>query len=384
MRGVYTAGMHARLPAQLFLLLLASTSFTPLSLAQGMIDDDEQRSFEARVDAVEPVSCSDGGTGCRRLTLTGESGMFDGERIEIETDPDDALGGMTAAYEPGDRVIVQTQRIGSERYFFISDRMRRTPLLWLAGLFAAAVFLFGGWGAMRSFLGMIATAAVLLLFILPRMLAGDPPLLVALIGSGMIMLLTFLLGHGRSLKTLAALAGTAGSLLLTGLLAAGFSAYARLTGTADEEMLFLLQDFPELNANGILLAGIIIGSLGVLDDVTIAQASVVFELREANARWSLRRLYRSAIRIGADHIAAAVNTLVLAYAGASLPLLLLLVAAPAGEPWWIFLNREMIATEIVRTLVGSIGLLAAVPLTTFFASWLASRHNSHEQPNAGI
>lgn len=352
-------------------VLLTASLLAPLTTAAQ--EDDTQESFEARIDTVMPADCADGSAGCRTLTLTGETGTFKGESISIQTHPDDDLGGMTAAYEPGDRVIVQTQQIQSERHFFISDRVRRTPLLWLAGLFAAAVFAFGGWAAMRSFFGIIVSFAILLLFVLPRILAGDSPLVIALIGSVVIMLLTFLLSHGLNRKTVAALAGTAGSLLLTGLLAASFSVYAHLTGTADEEMLFLLQDYPDLNTAGILLAGIVIGSLGVLDDITISQSSAVFELRRANAQWSARQLYRSAVRIGSDHIAAAVNTLVLAYAGASLPLLLLLLASPAGEPWWVFLNREIIATEIVRTLTGSIGLLAAVPLTTFVASRLAVR-----------
>lgn len=360
--------MHLRIALHAALLL---SFFSPHVLhAQ---DEEPQSSFEAVVTEAADVPCSDGGTGCSRLTLTGASGDFEGEPIVIETDPDDDLGGMRTSYRPGDRVILQTQEIQGERFYFISDQVRRTPLLWLALLFAAAVFAFGGWRSLRSFLGLIASFAVLLAFILPRILAGDPPLVIALLGSFVIMVLTFLLSHGLNRKTAAALAGTAGSLVLTGLLAAGFSVYARLTGTADEEMLFLLQDYPGLDTSGILLAGIIIGSLGVLDDITISQASAVFELRRANALLSARELYRRAVRIGADHIAAAVNTLVLAYAGASLPLLLLLLASPAGEPWWIFLNREMIATEIVRTLTGSIGLLAAVPLTTLIASLLAVR-----------
>jgi uncharacterized membrane protein len=196
---------------------------------------------------------------------------------------------------------------------------------------------------------------------------------IALVGSFIIMIVTFLICHGWDKKTIAAFGGTAVSLIVTALLAYSFSIYASLMGTADEEMLFLLSEFETLDARGILLAAIIIGTLGVLDDVTIAQASAVFELKKANTQMTIQQLYRSAHRIGSDHIAAAINTLILAYVGTSLPLILLVVAIPTGESWLTFLNREMVAQEIVRALVGSIGLLAAVPLTTLFAALLVSR-----------
>lgn len=366
--------MTARLFAFVALLLSLHTAIPAYA------QESDAVSFEARVERVQPTECTDGGSGCANVTLRGLTDEFENQEIAVRTNSVESLGVSAPTYEPGDRVIVQSELIGDERQFFISDVVRRPALLWLATLFIAAVCAFGGLGAIRSFIGMIASFLVLIFFMIPRILAGDSPLLVALIGSAVIMIVTFILCHGWNKKTMAAFGGTALSLIATGILAFGFSVYARLTGTADEEMLFLLSDYPTLNSGGILLAGIIIGTLGVLDDITISQASAVFELRGANPRWSARELYRSACRIGADHIAAAVNTLVLAYAGTSLPLLLLLSAAPAGESWWMFINREMIATEIVRTLVGSIGLLAAVPLTTFIASQFAVRTHPHEHP----
>lgn len=353
-------------------MLTALFFFLPFSaFAQG---DTEQYSFEAEITAVEQTSCeNDPQSLCHLITATADNGPLEGTQIQIMHDAADDLGERTVTYSPGMHVIVQAQEMAGESQYFISDIVRRTPLIWLAVLFALAVFLFGGLGAMRSFLGMIVSMCILLLFILPRILAGDSPVFISLIGASVIMIITFLLCHGWNPKTWAAFGGTAASLLVTAILAAGFSVYAHLTGTADEEMLFLLGDYPSLNTRGILLAGIIIGSLGVLDDITISQASAVFELRKANPAMSMAKLYRSALRIGADHIAAAVNTLVLAYAGTALPLLLLLIGVQAGESWYTFINREMIATEIIRTLTGSIGLLAAVPLTTLLACVLAMR-----------
>jgi uncharacterized membrane protein len=352
------------------LLSVLLVSAVPVVHAQ---EPDGEETLEARITAVNDIPCDDGSDGCRQWSLTGLTGSMDGAQFSIVTDADDGIGVTTPDFRTGDRVIVQSQLANGQRQFILSDIVRRTPLLWLCVLFVAAVWIFGGLKTMRSFAGMLASLAVIFLFILPQILHGRPPVFIALIGSFVIMALTFLLGHGWNRKTLAAFVGTCGSLLLTAVLAWGFAVYAHLTGLADEEISYLLNDYPGLHTQGILLAAIIIGTLGVLDDITIAQSSAVYELRGANPRWTAAHLYRSAHRIGTDHISAAINTLILAYAGTALPLLLLLAGVPSGESWWIFLNREPIATEIVRTLVGSIGLLAAVPLTTWIAALWAVR-----------
>ncbi len=353
-----------RLPL-LPLLLLPTLSF-----AQGNAEE-EQQVFDARIQTVEMQTCD--GQSCAAITLIGQSGAFKDERFSITMDEQDALGGRLEDYEPGDRVIVQTQILQEDRVFFISDRIRRPALLWLGILFVVSVLLFGDMGALRSFLGTAASFVMLFLAILPAILRGMSPVLVAILGSIVIMLISFFSSHGINRKTLAALGGTTISLILTGILARIFTSLADLGGIAQEETLFLLSEYPDIDTRGLLLAGILIGTLGVLDDVTISQSSAVMELKRANPLLSARDLYRRALRIGSDHIAATVNTLILAYAGASLPLLLLLVGVPAGESWLTMINREVLATEIVRTLVGSIGLLAAVPLTTLLASRLAQK-----------
>lgn len=357
----------------LFSLVVLLGTFQPtLGFAQS---SDSEETFEATITHMENTPCEDESSGCIQWTLSGKTGVMADKKFSVITKPSDEIGTTTPKYKIGDRVIVQTQIINGERQFFLSDIVRRTALIWLGALFVILVWLFGGWRSLRSFAGMVASLFVIFFYILPRILAGDSPVSTALIGSLVIMALTFILGHGWHKKTFAAFIGTCGSLLFTAILAWIFGAYAHLTGLADEEMFYLISDYPTLNTSGILLAAIIIGTLGILDDITIAQASAVFELRGANPRWSAVELYRSACRIGADHIAAAVNTLILAYAGTALPLLLLFAGGSSTESWWIFINREAIATEIVRTLVGSIGLLAAVPLTTWIASLMAVNTN---------
>jgi uncharacterized membrane protein len=194
---------------------------------------------------------------------------------------------------------------------------------------------------------------------------------VALVGASAALLVNLYLAHGFNVRTTTAVLGTLASLALIGVLAAGFVALTHLTGLADEEASYLQALSSQIDLRGLLLGGIIIGSLGVLDDVTVTQASAVWELHEANPTYGPRPLYSSALRIGRDHIASVVNTLVLAYAGASLPLLVLFVEADRGLR--DVLTSETVAAELVRTLVGSVGLVAAVPLTTALAALVAGR-----------
>jgi uncharacterized membrane protein len=212
---------------------------------------------------------------------------------------------------------------------------------------------------------------VIFIFILPKISAGANPVGIAILGALMIIPPTFFLSHGLNKKTLVAMGGTLIALIITGILANIFVEAAKLTGFASEEAGFLqVAKGGAINMKGLLLAGIIIGLLGVLDDVTVSQAAIVFQLKEANDRLKFNQLYQRAMRVGQDHIASMINTLILVYAGASLPLLLLFLDNP--HPFSEVVNYEIIADEVVRTLVGSIGLILAVPLTTLIASLAAS------------
>ncbi len=206
---------------------------------------------------------------------------------------------------------------------------------------------------------------------LPALLEGRDPLQVAIVGSAAIMFVALYLSHGVSVRTTVALFGTLVSLGLTGALAALFVAVGSFSGLVSEEAIFLSASSAEIDLRGLLLAGILIGALGVLDDVTVTQTSAVFELHAANPRLGRARLAAGAMRIGRDHIASTVNTLVLAYAGASLPLLLLFVLA--AQPVTDTLTNEVVAQEVVRALVGGLGIVASVPLTTALAVLVASR-----------
>jgi uncharacterized membrane protein len=239
-----------------------------------------------------------------------------------------------------------------------------------------------GWKGVRALAGLGLSLVIVVGFIVPAILDGRSPEGVAIVGALAIMLVTIPLAHGLGPATVAACLGTSGSLLLTLGLASLFTELAHLTGLSSEEAIYVRATSGDVSLQGLLLAGMVIGALGVLDDVTITQASTVLALRQANPNLGTAALFRGALGVGHDHIAATVNTLFLAYAGASLPVLLIFNLS--GTSFSDALNSEAVAAEVVATLVGSIGLIAAVPVTTAIASLLATRSGASPLPTARL
>jgi len=258
---------------------------------------------------------------------------------------------------------------------------RRMPMLWLAMAFAALVVVFGRVRGALALVGLGASLVIVVRFVVPALVEGESPVAVATIGSLAVMLLTIVLAHGLGPKSLAAILGTAASLAATILLALLFTKLAYLTGFSSEEANLLQANDAGLSLEGLVLAGIVIGALGVLDDVTVSQASTVMALRRANPSQRAGELYRGALTVGRDHVAATVNTLVLAYVGASLPILL--VFGAGGTPFVDAISREAVAEQVVAMLVGSIGLILAVPVTTWLAAVLAARLPAGELEGSG-
>ena len=310
---------------------------------------------------------------CSLLELEITDGVDEGQTIAL----DHTESPSTPSIAEGDHVVLGYEPAaepGSE--YFYADRQRGRPLLLLGLLFAAAVVALGRWGGLRALVGLGLSLLLLVTFLLPALLRGTNPLAVAVVAASAVMVVSLYLAHGVTVRTTIALLGTLVSLVLTGLLAAAFVAAGRFTGLASEEATFLNAVAGQVELDGLLLAGVIIGSLGVLDDVTVTQAAAVWELHLANPAYRVRELYASALRIGRDHIASTVNTLVLAYAGASLPLLVLF--SLANRDLGDVLTGEVIAQEVVRTLVGSIGLVASVPITTALAAWVVTRPQAND------
>ena len=305
-----------------------------------------------------------------------------GEAIVIERQflEGDTIG---LPVQAGDRVLVTANENPGGTAYFIADRSRAQPLWWLAVAFCALVALVGRSRGAWSLLGLAASFLVIVRFILPAILTGWDPVVATVLGAGVIAFATLVLAHGANWKTAAALGGTALSLALAFALARFGVGFVELTGLADEHSVALnILSESAVDARGLLLAGIIIGALGVLDDVTATQASAVFELRRANRALGVGELFARGLNVGRDHIASTVNTLVLAYAGASLPLMALL--ASQAEPLGLLVSRDLLATEIVRTLVGSMGIVAAVPITTGIAAVLAASGRAEGEETAPI
>ena len=332
------------------------------------------RVLSGSISSIHEVPCPDGSTG---NSGNGQARPAGCGTAEVELDDRRTVtanlpaGAAAPDVSVGDDVtLTYTRSAPANLRYQVVDQQRGTQLWVICAAFALAIVAFGRWRGLAALAGLAITFAVLLRFVVPAILDGKPPLLVAVVGASFIMLTVLYLTHGVSRSTTVAVLGTLASLALTGVLAAAAVAATSLTGVADEATAYVGEVY-SIDTRGLLLAGIIIGALGVLDDVTVTQTATVDELARANPSYPPSTLYRGAIRVGRAHIASVVNTIVLAYAGASLPLLVLILAG--SESLGRTLSDQLIAQEIVRSAVGTLGLIAAVPITTGLAALEAGR-----------
>lgn len=326
--------------------------------------------IQARIVEVRPGTDEPGVPDSRVLLLSGEQAgaiidaFLQGPSGQQEV-PD---------YAVGDEVVVNVSQQGEDGTFVaVADRYRAPVLALLVGVFAVAVTIVGGWRGIRSLIALALTLAVVVRIVVPLLLAGWDPVPVAVAAATAVTAATFLLTEGARRTTLAAAAGTFLSLALTALLAVAFNTLARFTELQGQGDLVYIQTVgrPDLDLGGLLLAAVIFGALGVLDDVTVTQAATVHELHETDPRASRRTLFGRAMNVGRSHISATVNTLALAYVGASLPLIVLFAAG--GQDPVLTVSGEIVAVEVVKALVGSVGIVAAVPLTTAIAVAVVGR-----------
>lgn len=335
--------------------------------------EDKSQKIEERLEAVvTKVSgekiLNDGGVKrtYQNIVLIVTTESHKGKVITVENGKIPIINSV--AYRVGDKVSVSvTKDSEGKDTYFITDYIRRDSLYWLFALFIILTLIIGGLRGAYSLLGMFISFIIILFFILPQILSGKDPILIAIISSLWIIPITFYLSHGINKKTSSAVLGTLIALILTGILAKFFIDIAHLSGFSSEDATFLeVAKKGAVQMKGLLLAGIIIGALGVLDDITISQAAMIFQLKDTSPKLGVWSLFVKAMDIGRDHIASMVNTLVLVYTGAALPLLLLFLNNP--RPFGELINYELIAEEIVRTLVVSIGLITAVPIVTLIAA----------------
>lgn len=277
----------------------------------------------------------------------------------------------------GDQLVLAVSGTGEEQTYYIADQYRIPILGWFALAFILVVLLVSGMRGAKALVGLIFTFGVLIWFIVPRIIDGQNPFVVSLVAAVLITGISLILAHGRNRRTYIAMAATFVTLLIAVILGSLSVTLAHMTGLASEEAYQLQFGLANLNFRGLLLAGMIIGVLGVLDDITTAQTTVVSELKDANTKLTRSELYRRGMAVGREHIASLVNTLVLAYAGVSLPLFLFF-GLNQTRPVWFLINSEFISEELIRAFVGSMTLVLAVPITTAFAAWYFSRSTKPE------
>lgn len=325
------------------------------------------RVFDATVDSVEARSCTGAeGVPCVLVSFRLTEGPDRGSLVTQEL----PVSPTSPEFEAGDRVVMDYQE-GAEpefRYRY-ADRQRRGVLFGVALIFAVAVIALGRMKGVAALLGLIGSVLVLLQFVVPAILDGRPPVMVAMVGSSAIAFVAIYAAHGLTRMATVALLGTLAALGLTVVLSWVALGIADFSGFGAEES-YVLTLVGTIDISGLVLAGVVLGSLGAIDDVTVTQASAVWELKAARPDLSTRRLFAAGLRVGRDHVASTVNTLLLAYAGAAMPLLLFLVLA--GQSLGTVLNGEVVAIEVLRTLLGSIGLVSAVPFTTWLSAVTAS------------
>ena len=346
---------------KIILFFLISLFIFPFSV---LAIEDDPASIEARVIKIIEE---------KQIEIMENPQLYQKLELELST-PDKKIIIIENGHQPlanvikysiNDRVFVNlSSGIEGEEYIII-DFVRRDSLILLTIIFVILLLVIAKWKGISALLGMIFTFFVVFAFVLPRLLVGNDPVLIAVVASFIIIPISFYLAHGINKKTTIAIVSSVVSLIITAILASIFSHLGHLTGFSSEEAGMLSVNLGNLNMKGILLAGIVIGTLGVLDDITISQAAIVEELTTTAKLTNRKDLYTRSMVIGKDHITSMVNTLVLAYAGASLPLLLIFTQNP--HPFSEIINYEFLAEEIIRTLVGSIGLILAVPITTLIA-----------------
>ncbi len=305
-------------------------------------------------------------------------GLEAGNEVEIL---DEGVLGLNKPFRlnVGDKIIVGKLSQFGEPFYFVADKYRLPSLGWVLAIFFAVAVLFGGIRGFTSILGLAVSILVLAIFVVPQILSGRDPLVVTVLGAVMIVCVSLFLAHGFKKRTVLAFLSTIITFGLAAVISKFFVDFTALFGLGSEGA-FYLQVFPEANINlkGLLLGGILIGTLGVLDDVTTTQTAAVDELARANPGLSRKELYRRGLSIGREHIASLVNTLALAYAGAALPLFLLF-SLNADQPLWVILNGEIVAEEVVRTLAGSLALILAVPISTLLAAKFIGRSKKYPQ-----
>ena len=363
---------------KILLTIILSLFFLPTFVSATIKEDVI---FDAKVVEIlaEEKKIVEGGKEAlqQNIKLVGLEGKFKDRYVQF-TGIRDLIPVKSNIYKINEKVlVVATYDESGSPEFFIIDYKRNKGLLILAITFVLVLLIVGRWKGLRSIISLIFTFFVIIKFIIPQILNGANPVFITLIGCLFILLVTLYITEGFQKRTHIAVVSTLFSLIISIFISWFFVSLTKITSLASEEITYLVSlGSHTINVEGLLLAGIIIGVLGVLDDVVISQVATVEQIIEANKYQTKWEVFKKAYKVGVSHISSMTNTLFLAYTGASVPLLLLFVSGnTAFNGWSQIANSEIMAVEIVRTLSGSIGLILAVPISTFIASWWFKKKN---------
>ncbi len=353
----------------LLILVFITNIFSPIiANAEATLIQDKVEIVKARVIEVLKIEKKEApGTGVQNTYQTIQVEVLEGDKKgQIVTVENDFL-----KLKAGDRLFLRHSIDGKDgrEMYSVRDIDRRGAVLFFVALFIGVVLVFSGKQGIRSLTGLAGSFFVIFYVLVPSLLNGYPPVLTSIIIATIILFLAIYLTHGFNRISTVAFSGTVIAVILTGILAYLGVTFTHLTGFISDEAVYLnLNTKGTLDFAGLLLGGIMIGVLGVLDDIAVTQAAVVSELYNSASHLSKKEIYTKALRVGKEHVGALVNTLALAYTGASLPLILLFSTSDSSMS--SIINQEIFVTEIVRTVVGSIGLILTVPITTMLAVWL--------------
>lgn len=358
----------------LYVLFLGFLCGVPFSIHAQEVHQDVQGIWRAKViEVLKQEQKIIPGTDTQSTYQTITAKLLDGERAgDVITIENDFL-----TLKKGDTFFLfYTVDINGRELYSVRDIDRRAILLFFVAIFMVTILIFGGMQGLRSLLSLAGSFFVILYLLVPSLLKGYPPVLTSIVIAAIILFFAIYITHGFNRESSVAFLGTVSAVILTGILAYSAVHFTRLSGFASEEAVYLnLNTRGALNFAGLFLGGVMIGVLGVLDDIAVTQAAVVTELYHSAPHLSRREVYRKALRIGKEHVGALVNTLALAYTGASLPLLLLFSTSDSSLS--SILNQEIFASEIIRTVVGSIGLILTVPITTLLAVTMLKGYKGH-------
>ncbi len=364
--------MRAKLVAGV--IILFGLSFLPGVLWAQEVHQEFQETVKAEVLEIvkqfdRTIMGTDATTTVQEMRIQIKEGLRAGEVVKLDND--------LTILAVGDKIFVnRLLSIDGTEYYIFKDVERRFPLFVIVGIFVALVIWLSGMQGVRAVLSLALSIGSIIFLLIPALLAGYSPALTSLAISGLILSVSLFLTHGFKPRVVVTFFGTFGAVFITCMIAWVWVEWMRFTGFGDDASVYLnFATKGSLDLTGLLLGGIIIGLLGVLDDVSITQSSVVQELKGANPDFGFKELYVRALRVGRDHVGSLVNTLALAYVGASLPMLLLF--SYSESPISILINQEIIAAEVLRIVVGSIGLILTVPLTTALAAWYFKDKHVH-------